>query len=177
MQDSPQPSHISTQAKPGKMELTPISQKSRNEILYVVERMRDMDRKEIYATSMVTTNTEYADFIVRMAQFGLHGWVASVNNEPIAVVGVSPMWGGVASVCMFATDRFNEIALPMTKFIKRHMIPNFVASAGIHRAQCFSMVGHAMAHSWLRVLGAESEGVARGYGMNGEDFELFAWRF
>lgn len=147
-------------------------------IRFIVERLRVMDRKEIFSTSSVQSDEGYAGFIHRLMGFPGHvGWIASIDDEPVALVGIQVMWDGVASVAMFATDRFNEIGLPMTRFIKRNLIPNFVKLAGIHRAQCFSMNGHTVAHEWLEVLGAHREGVAEGYGKNGEDFTLFSWRF
>lgn len=151
---------------------------SYNQILYICRNMRKDDHAEIFCTTDASSPEEYAVQLLSLVRAGiLHGHIASLDDEPIAIIGVSRMWGGVVNVWMFATDKFDLIALPMTKFVKRDFIPIFVKAAHITRAQCFSMIGHDVAHSWLRVLGARAEGVAAGYGKNGEDFTLFSWRF
>src|SRR3546814_15202527 len=55
------------------------------------------------------------------------------------------------------------------------MIPALV-EVGAHRAECHSMEGHAEAHAWLELLGAEREGVRPRFGKNGEGFVCFSWR-
>lgn len=155
-----------------------LSPDSYNQILYICRNMRYDDYKEIFCTTDATSPEEFAMQILSLVRAGiLHGHIASLDDEPVSIIGVSRMWGGVVNVWMFATNKFNLIKIALTKFVKRIFIPIFVKEARITRAQCFSMVGHTAAHSWLRVLGAESEGVAKGYGKNGEDFTLFSWRF
>src|SRR3546814_12825662 len=83
------------------------------------------------------------------------------------------MHPGVWSVLLFATDEFHKIRLSLTKHVKRVMIPALV-EVGAHRAECHSMEGHAEAHAWLELLGAEREGVRPRFGKNGEDFECFS---
>lgn len=178
MPASPPPSPILNPVRPTNMHIEAITPAHYNQILYVCRNMREMDRAEIFCTTDATSAEECTINIIQAARSGrLNGFVASLDCEPIALLGVCHMWQGVVTVWMFATDNFDKIALDLTKFVKRIMIPQFVNGAGVRRAQCFSMIGHVVAHAWLEVLGAKREGIAEGYGKNGEDFTLFAWRF
>jgi hypothetical protein len=100
--------------------------------------------------------------------------VARVDGQPVAVCGAMEIWPGVWSVFMFATDRWPEVALSVTRWVKRHLIPALVA-VGAHRAECHSIEGHHTAHRWLGLLGAHVESVARGMGKKGEDFRRYVW--
>lgn len=159
------------------MELTLVSRNIFDAVLHVCANMREADRIEVYATFGSDDPALYADFMCRMCELGTVAWLAHLDGEPIAIVGMASMWSGVVSACMFATDSFYKIGLSMTKFVKNNMIPNFVREMKLHRAQCFSMNGHTVAHAWLEVLGAKPEAVVKGYGKNKEDFTLFTWRF
>lgn len=83
------------------------------------------------------------------------------------------MWPGVWGVWMFATDRFPEIGLFTTKFIKKNIISALIPVA--HRAQCYSAESHTEAHKWLEVLGARKEAVLKDYGKEGQTFYLYRW--
>lgn len=139
-------------------------------VLRVASNMREWDRREIYATRWIDDPASLARDCIMVG--GL-SWVAG-EDQPIAAVGAFPICPGVWSVWMFATPRFRRIARPLTDFVTGSMVPALKA-AGAHRAQCESMVGHDMAHGWLRRLGARQEGIQFGRGKGGEDFIMFAW--
>ncbi len=145
---------------------------SYNDVLYVVQRMREADRREIYATRWANDPVAVATDVMSSGPFG---WVCGIDR-PIAAIGALSMWPGVWSVWMFATDEFRKIGLPMTRFVKNDMIPA-VASTGAHRAECKSLADHFEAHAWLELLGARREYPEphRGYGRGGEDFYTYIW--
>lgn len=173
-----QPSPTLSPAPRTNLRIEVMSLERYRDILHVCENMRDADREELFCTTDATTSLEYADRMAAALHHGsISGFVAYYGNSPIALLGVAHMWPGVVSVWMFATNGFPKIAIGLTKFVKHNMIPQYVSIAGVKRAQCFSQVGHTMAHAWLEVLGAKREGTAHGFGSNGEDFTLFAWRF
>jgi len=142
------------------------------DLLYVCDNMRELDRREIYATRWTDNPVHLVDSIMIVPELG---WVAKTDDDvPVAAIGVVPMWDGVWSVWMFATDNWPEVSLSVTKFIKR-ALPQAMNDAGIHRAQCYSSAEHTVAHAWLRMLGADKESEIKAYGKNGEDFILFSW--
>jgi hypothetical protein len=171
MPDYPQPSAISEAEKSTKMVLSDIEPVG---LAYIVRNMRGADAHEIYATTNAPTPDAYVDEMMLLKRAGLSGWIASLDGVPIATLGIMPMWQNVVSVWMFATDDFPKIAMQLTRFVRRNLVPSLAAS-GIHRAQCFSMNDHVMAQRWLEILGAKREGVAKGFGNSGEDFTLYSW--
>lgn len=147
-------------------------------LLYIVQNMRELDRYEILATLYEMETDEANELITQMTldsatKIGI-GWIGYRGNEPIAVLGMSMMRPNVAQVWMFATDRWPLVALSLTKFAKKTIIP-LLKDSRTHRAQCFSIEGHHVAHRWLDMLGATEECEVPNYGKNGESFHLFAW--
>ena len=139
---------------------------------YVVERMRSKDRDEVFATQWDDDRSSFANHILRVGDFGfvLH----HDDGEPIVCCGAVPIWPGVWSVWMFATDRFDEIAMSTTKFGKRVFFPALEQS-GWHRLECRSLESHKVAHTWLESLGAYKESESLGYGKAGETFFVYCW--
>lgn len=142
------------------------------DVMYVAHHMRDMDRKEIFATRFSDDPDQLAMDVMR---WGPTWWVAG-DVKAIAVIGATEVWPGVWSVGMFATDDFHRIGKPLTKWVRKCMIPH-IKSLGIHRGECRSIEGHDSAHRWLEMLGAKREGELKKYGKNGETFFTYVWEF
>jgi len=149
------------------MELHPVNY---IDALFVATNMRDWDKTEIYATRW---NDDPADIATDSCECGDFAWIA-YNPEPVAIIGAVPIHPGVWSVFMFATDKFSNIAISLTKYAKRVIIPS-LANAGAHRLECKSMEGHTVAQKWLEFIGARPETVLENYGRNGEDFILYKY--
>jgi hypothetical protein len=139
-------------------------------VRYIVENMREWDRREIFATQWDEDPDRFTKYVMATADFA---WVAGLDL-PIAAIGAFPVWPGVWSVWMFATDNFRQIGKSLTKHAKKVMIPA-ILEGEFHRAHCYSMAGHTVAHRWLEALGACHEATLQGFGRGGEDFLVFAW--
>jgi hypothetical protein len=74
----------------------------------------------------------------------------------------------------FGTDDFNNIAKPLTRFLKKTVVPTLFGELGAHRLEADSHEKHTQAHRWLRWFGARQEGVKRRYGRDGSDYYTFA---
>lgn len=140
--------------------------------------MRESDKYEILATLYEMETDEANELIAQMTldaatKMGI-GWIGYRGDEPVAALGLNIMHQGVAQVWMFATDHWPSVALSLTKFAKKTIIP-LLKDLCIHRAQCFSIEGHAVAHDWISMLGATKECELKNYGKKGESFHLFAW--
>jgi hypothetical protein len=139
---------------------------------HVARNMRQRDKDEIYATRWNEDPESLAKAVVSCDPFALVA--CSDDGEPVCVFGVHEMWPGVFSVFMFATDRWNEVSLSVTKHALRFMIP-CVMSERFVRAECRSMSTHTQAHRWLETLGAYKESEHACYGKNGETFFTYVW--
>ena len=146
---------------------------SYGDVLFVAQRMRAWDRREIFACRWDDDPEALAQDTVRALARGL-AWCAHLEQTPVAVVGAVPCWPGVWQVAAFATDAFPRVALPLTRFIRCTLIPTLY-EMGAHRAECRSLEGHMAAHRWLMALGARREAVHPEYGRAGETFVTFAW--
>lgn len=135
----------------------------------VAAKARDIDRQEILATSGADDLVSHIAYLEHMPTLGV---CVLKDEEPVCVVGAAYLWPGVVSVFMFATDRWKEVAIETTRFVRKVLLPS-LRDAGIHRLQCFSLATHTEAHDWLRFLGADGEQVQPEYGKNREDFVLF----
>lgn len=143
---------------------------SHNDVLYVAQRMREWDRREIYATQWTD---DPVDLTATVMACGTFSWVCGLDR-PIAALGALPIWPGVWSVWMFGTDEVPRIGLSLTRFARRSMMAALLES-GAHRAECRSIEGHEDAQKWLESLGARREATHRMAGRNGETFHTYAW--
>ena len=142
-------------------------------VLAVARDMRAADRREIFATRWDDDQESLALECVNACCIG--AVIAGRDNAPIAAIGAVELWPTVWSVWMFATDRWPEVALDATRFVKQRLIPALL-DLGLRRAECRSSIAHGQAHRWLEYLGARREAEHRDYGKNGETFIGFHWR-
>lgn len=139
-------------------------------VRYVIDNMREWDRREIFATRYNNSLPELHESVMTL---GPTAWVSGLER-PIAAFGGQPMWDGVWSMWLFATDEFNKIGIPMTRLVIRYILP-MIREAGAHRMECRSMGEHHEAHRWLEVIGAKREGELKAFGRKGEDFHVYTW--
>lgn len=141
-------------------------------VKHVAVNMRARDREEIFATRWDDDPEMVAKTLVSLNPAGFV--VQADDGEPVSVFGVYEMWPGVFSVFMFATDRWEEVAFSMTKFVMRELIPS-IMSGNFVRAECKTLSTHDQAHRWLETLGAYKESEHPCYGKNGETFFTYCW--
>ena len=139
--------------------------------LYVANRMRPADYEEIVATKGHQLLPE------RLAM-DLHSWpgigyVLEHEGIPVVVIGAVQCHAGLWSIYMFATDRISEVGLPLTRWVKKDLLPEIFA-AGAHRIECNSIESHTAAHAWMEVCGAKNEGAMPKFGIGQETFYRFA---
>ena len=136
--------------------------------LHVARRLRRLDVDEIFP--MLHHKTPEALAAQSVAATAV--WVAvATNGEPVAVFGWSPTFPCVAQVFMYATDRWAEVAKPVSKFCATRMKLMMAARAGsINRAECWCLDRHTVARRWLEWLGFQTFGIAHDMGPNRETY-------
>lgn len=95
-------------------------------------------------------------------------WVAW-DDEPIAVFGGAPIHAGCWQMFLLATPEFGKVALPLTRFAKREVVPRLWA-LGAHRLQCDLHEKRALVHRWVEGFGARREGTMWGYAPDGSNY-------
>ncbi len=152
-----------------------ISEPTPETVHAVALNMRERDFTEFAAVSHAETRDELASIMAdRYGQFE-GGIVGYADDEPCCVGAAVMGRPNVVTLLFFATDRFREIALPATRFIKREFFGR-LKQAGVHRIEAVSLAGYDETHAWLQTLGLEPETRPMlGYGKGGEAFIQFAW--
>lgn len=148
------------------------------ELVYSVAiNMRERDFAEFSAVSFADTRSELAEIMAERYGRREDAIIGLTADGVPACVGAAVMSRpNVVTLLFFATDRFGEIALPATRFIKKQFFPRLVDN-GVHRIEAVSMDGHIETHAWLKTIGLEPEtGPMQHYGKGGEAFVQFSWR-
>lgn len=145
-------------------------QRAPEAIAHIVMNMRDWDRRELFA---LRRSDDPADLVSDVLAMPGPFWIAG-KDVPIAAFGCMPLWPGVFSMWMFATDDFRQIGLGVTKLVVRSILPT-LWSGGAHRLECYSMEGHVDAQRWLEKIGAKREATLRDYGRGLEDYHVYRW--
>lgn len=141
------------------------------DVLYVARNMREEDAREIYAVRWTDSPEDLAaDCIKSSFNFG---WTFG-RELPICAVGGHVVSPKVWAIWMFATNDFHKVALSVTKFCRKRMIPILLNHC--NRAYCNSIEGHSVAHRWIESLGAFRESSLVNFGKNKETFHTYVWR-
>lgn len=153
-----------------------ISNPTPDTVRHVALHMRERDYKEFSAVSFTTDRRELADCLAERYGERTDVVVGCLDDYTPVCVGAAVMSRpNVITLLFFATDHFGEIALPVTRFIKKQFLPRLV-HAGVHRIEAVSLAGYDDAHAWLKTIGLEQETEGlHGYGKNNETFVQFAW--
>ena len=138
---------------------------------YVLGNLRAADAVEVRATIFQGDAASTSALI-----WSIPGpkWEArTVGGEPAAIGGFVPVWPGLGSGWLWGTDRWEEVALEVTRAMKRHILPALDAR-GVHRIECRPMAGNAAVIRWLKLVGFRQEAVTAQFGQGREDFVLCA---
>ena len=143
----------------------------KDDLLYILDNLRERDRQEIYATRWDEDADALANELCAMGEFR---WAAYLDGRPVAAIGAAPRWPGVWSVWAFGTDDWNKVILTLTRHVRDFMIPA-IHYSGFHRADCLALETHEDARKWLTFLGGEQEEKLDNWGKNGENFVVYRW--
>lgn len=139
----------------------------------IARNLRASDQEEIFATHW--PGEELPRLIAGAMACAPFAYCFEHAGRPAVAVGALALHPGVWRVWAFCTDDFRLVGFSVTKWIRRSMIPALLV-AGAHRAEALSIDGHAEAHRWLEALGARREATLKGFGREGQDFHVYAWR-
>ncbi|SFI05768.1 hypothetical protein [Methylobacterium brachiatum] len=140
----------------------------------VALKMRPRDRDEFLAVAAVEDDKIAAWIADRMGRRDGILCARAGDGEPVSIGGAVEVRPGSATLLFYATERFPEIALPMTRFIRRHYFPS-LAAAGTHRIECVTLDSYRAMQRWLETLGLKREATIPAYGKGRETFAMYAW--
>lgn len=141
------------------------------DVVFIARNMRDLDVEEIMP---LIWSGKAEDLAAMSCTAGGIAIVALSGGCPVAAYGAFLSRPLMWTVWMFATDRWSEVALAVTKDIKRRIMPQWI-DAGAVRCECWSMEGHDTAHRWLESLGATREASIEDYGPSRKTYHCYSW--
>jgi len=137
---------------------------------YLVEHMRELDRRELGATG---ANFEtLPGMILRYRVFAF----AAVESDgtPVAAWGMMQQRPGVGAGWAFGTNRWRRAVPAMMDNITNWVLP-FLIDTGFHRVEAAALAYRADVRKFLELIGAKPEAVLQQWGRNGEDFIEYRW--
>ena len=139
---------------------------------FVLCNLRACDDLELRATIYSGSAEQTAQLIHKIPG---PKWEARTESdaEPAAIGGFVPVWPGLGSGWIWTTDRWDEVALEVTRAMKRHILPTLDAR-GVHRIEARPMASNKAAIRWLEIVGFKQEAVTAQFGQGREDFVLCA---
>src|SRR5262249_27224085 len=140
---------------------------AREDIAYIVHRLRERDRREIFALRWNDDDDQLIETIFAVTGPTWRLW--RYGDEPVAMSGVSLMRPGVVTTGAFGTDKFPRVARPILAWGRRWVIPRLQA-AQYHRAEAFALASNIDGQRFIQLLGGRREAYLRKYGRNREDF-------
>ncbi len=145
-------------------------------IEYVVRRMRDNDKREVYAARFSNSPDDLMDEIWWLLTSGEPGgfetsWVVSHPRRPDPI-GLL-LFRRETPVCLspwfIATDQWKCIAKPLTRWLCRQHLP-LLASYGWRRMECRALADYTVTRRWLEWFGFEVETGPMELGRAGENY-------
>lgn len=146
-----------------------------DDIRAVALAMRETDFAEFSAVSVADDRAALAEILAQRWAGRDDVMTVFHDDRPVAIGGFIEGRPNVVTALFFATDEFEHTAaLAATYFVHRTF--QQMKLHGVHRIEAVSQVGHTEAHRWMAHFGMLPEGPPmRGYGKNGEAYQMFAW--
>lgn len=135
---------------------------------HIAAHLRAKDRDEVDATTEPMGDDDRAQQLIYLNGTKFTVW--DKHGEAVAMGGWMPLWPGVVSSWLLATDKINEVGVSLDHAALR----GHKELVHVHRFQAFGIHGHEAARAWLFQLGYQIEGVHHGFGRSGETFISFA---
>ncbi len=140
-----------------------------SDLRFIAMNLREEDKREL----SVTRDVQDSDGLAVAAHGCFYKKVAIWGRQPHFAFGAN--WTnepGRVHVWGFGTASALHVLKPVTRHIKRVMIPEIV-SQGALVAQAVSHPANETAHRWLQCLGFSSKATISGVGARKEDMVLF----
>lgn len=137
----------------------------------IARRLRTADQRECFGLSYDDSPDSLA---IRTHQAGPFQWTAWHDGVPVASIGAHTNWPGVWTCWAYGTDRWDKVALSLTKHVLRYMIPA-LHETGAHRVQCHADADHEVSRRWLTFMGAKCGEPLDFFGKNGQTYHCYWW--
>lgn len=104
----------------------------------------------------------------------VEGITVLLDGEIVAIMGIALLWPGVGEVTLIPSDKFYQNKFTATKITKK-FIRLALETFRLHRIQATALKDLPGHSRFLEFLGFQLEGTLRGYGLKGEDFNMYSY--
>lgn len=125
----------------------------RESVLYVAERA-------VVREGSGVRPADIADTVMARPELT---WVVWHDGLPAAVIGGTENAPGRWLMFCFSTDAFPKVVLPLTRFVRRTMLPLLFNDLGAIRLEAASHRKNVEVHKWLGLCGAVKVGERDGH--------------
>jgi hypothetical protein len=148
-----------------------VEQPTEQDIRFVVNNMRDLDRRELTATGC-----DFDALPQRILQGNVFCFCAVDDfMMPHAVWGLQVgARKGVGHGFAFGTKHWGKALPVVVKHIKGFVLP-FLVQNGFHRVECLALAHRKDVERFLELIGAYPEAQLSQWGAGGEDFTSYRW--
>lgn len=140
------------------------------EVEYVILHMRESSRDEVVGLWEGSLR-EYARFLHEYSDML---WIGYADKAPTAVMGARRVHGCVWGAFGFGTDEWRMMWREVLRFSMTEFA-DALRAEGATRVQTVVRADREDRIRWAKFLGATEESVLRKFGVNGEDYRMFAW--
>jgi hypothetical protein len=146
------------------------TQADRGMIQAVLEQLRVEDYQE-----MLASGVDFATLPAVIMRHKVFAFCAfDYETGPIAIWGLVNRRQGVGAGFAFGTEEWPSVVIPMLRQIRGFVLP-FLVENGYHRVEAAALARREDVRRFMGLIGAEPEGLLRGYGTGGEDFTAYRW--
>lgn len=138
---------------------------------YVMANLRPADEAEVMC--QVPDGTKKHEIAWALLIAG-DAFVASIDDQPVAVFGTSGLNVACCSAWALGTRRTKRVVPAMTRFLREVHGPDLIGR-GFRTMEARSHVEHLEAHRWMAATGAVRVDPPFEYGKNGELFVIYRW--
>jgi hypothetical protein len=152
-----------------------IDRASKDDIAYVVRRMRPEDEREVFGARW-TNDREH--LIAEMQAVDGNGFTrfSSVRRHgvprPVALIGIMLVAPHVGQANLIATPEWPLVVKDLSRCLRDDVIPD-CARAGMTRVELRALASWTQNCAWLEWLGAKRECLVPGFGR--EPYVQYAW--
>jgi RimJ/RimL family protein N-acetyltransferase len=139
-------------------------------LTHVVANLRAIDRAELEACEADLQHLPREIMSRRIFAF----CACCFDAGPIAAWGMLHCRSGVGAAFAFGTDQWGRALLPIVRQIKQFAEP-YAREIGYHRIEARALAWREDVARFMQLIGAQPEGLMRGFGCNGEDFVSYRW--
>lgn len=129
------------------------------------------DLEQIYLLNGHRDPHAVAKSVMAAANFS---WVAWADGKPVTVFGALEVHKGVWQTYLLTTPEFRKIAIPLTRFAKRTVMPLLFDTLGARRLEALLHEDNVFIHRWVEALGAKREYVKPNYAPDGAAYYGYA---